>query len=645
MRSSWTSAASASATTAGPTATGLSWCGVCHPGLRWCDFPRFVRRAPHGVLRSGPSVKPTHPPSSPPPPGGGGRRAPVRGRAEEWAVLGARFDALVTGRGGVVCVEGPPGSGKTRFLSEACSVAERRAFRVFRGGADPDSRFAPLTPLLEGAQSDGEPLFDAGRLHALAIAPEQRFWLLQELQERLERAALDRPLAVVLDDVQWCDDLTLLALRTLSSRLSAHAIVWLVAVRGGSSAPEVLTTLDRMERDGALRIRLGPLSDAAVGEIAQDVLGAPPDAATLDVVRRAEGVPLLLMELLHGMTAEGRVVVDGGVARLVGHRLQARFQASIRRRLHGLSAPTGELVRTASVIGHSVTVELLAELLDRPVGALLAPVREALDSDLFAEREGRLVFRHDLIREAVSASLPDAVRRALRRHAAEVLLARGASLSEAASLVLDSAEPGDKAAVQLLRAAAVELSETAPSAAADLSGRALDLTAGGAPERLTIVAETMLLLWRSGRATQARALVGTALPGTMAPQAEAQVRLGLARVSSQYDFTEAARHARAGVALPGIPEPASSPRSSRRPRATAHGSATASPATRWTSWPYSSSSGRWSNGRRRRTRGADDDRLHRVSNTSRSLLPQNTESTRAERKGNRCPPPRPTGSP
>ncbi|TQJ56907.1 ATP-binding protein [Streptomyces sp. SLBN-115] len=479
---------------------------------------------------------------------------PVRGRLEEWAVLGTRFDSLAQGHGGVMCVEGPPGSGKTRFLSEACSAAERRGFKVFRGGADPDSHFVPLAPLLESSQADGEPLFDAAKLRALATAPEQRFWLLQELQERLERAALDCPLAVVLDDVQWCDDLTLLTLRTLSSRLSAHAILWLVAVRGGSSTPEVLTTLNRMEREGALWIRLGPLSDAAVGEITQDVLGAPPDAATLDVVRRAEGVPLLLVELLHGMTAEGRVVVKDGVARLSGRRLPARFQTSIQQRLHGLSEPAKDVVRAASAIGHTVTVELLAELLDRSVGALVAPVQNALDSDLFTERDGRLTFRHDLIREAVADSLPESVRRALRRRTADIVLARGGSLSEAASLVMDSAERGDQAAVRILRAAATELSETAPSTAGELSRQALDLTPDQAPERSTIITETMVLLWRSGRAAQARALGATALPSTMPSRHEAQVRLGLARVSSQYDFTEAARHAGTGAALPGIPE-------------------------------------------------------------------------------------------
>ncbi|MEU3613364.1 AAA family ATPase [Streptomyces sp. NPDC006872] len=493
-------------------------------------------------------------PPPPPLPGDDVHRSPVRGRHEEWALVGARFDALARGSGVVLCVEGPPGSGKTRFLAEARSEGERRGFRVFWGGADPDSQFVPLAPLLGGAQAHGEPLFDIARLRDLAAAPEQRFWLLQELQERLERAALNAPLAVVLDDVQWFDDVTLLALRTLSARLSAHAILWLVAVRGGEGTPEVRATLDRINRDGAHRIRLGPLPDSAVAQITEDVLGAAPERAALDVARRAEGVPLLLVELLRGMLAERSVIVEDGRARLVnGGRLPARFQTSIRQRLYRLSEPTRELVQAASAVGRTVTVELLAELLDRPVGALVGPVQEALDADLFAEREGRLLFRHDLIREAIEGCLPEPVRRALRRHAAEVMLARGAPLSEAASLVVDSAEPGDRAAVKLLRAAAAELSETAPSAAAELSRQALDLTAGQAPDRPAIVAETMVLLWRAGRVTQARALAEKALPGTMPPPAEAQVRLGLARVSSQYDFTEAARHAGRGAALADIP--------------------------------------------------------------------------------------------
>ncbi|MFJ4689329.1 ATP-binding protein [Streptomyces sp. NPDC088789] len=480
-------------------------------------------------------------------------RPPVRGRDEELDFIGARLDRLAQGRGDIVCVEGAPGSGKSRLLSEAQAVAVRRGLRVFRGGADLDGQFVPLGPLLDGLLTGPEPLFDMDKLRDLAAAPEQRFWLLQELQDRLEQAALNTPLVIVLDDIQWLDDMTLLALRTLSARLSSHAILWLVAVRSGTRTPGVRTTLDRLDRAGAYRLRLGPLADTAVAQITEDVLGARPDPATLSVARRAEGVPLLLVELLRGMRDEHSVIVEHDVARLTGGHLPDSFQSSVRQRLDQLSEPTREIVQTASAIGRTVTVDLLAELLDKPTATLIAPLEEALDSHLLVERNDRLLFRYDLIREAVEGSLPVSVRRALRCHAADVLLARGAPVTEAAALLLDSVGPGDRRAVQLLRAAAAELSTSAPSSAVELSRQALELTAEQAPERPAIIAETMLLLWQAGQPEEAQGLAAAALPGSMEPEAEARVRLGLARVSGQYDFMEAARQAEAGAALPGIP--------------------------------------------------------------------------------------------
>ncbi|MFF0225835.1 ATP-binding protein [Streptomyces sp. NPDC004629] len=482
----------------------------------------------------------------------GGTQTPLRGRDEELAFISARFDALLKGRGGVVCIEGAPGSGKTRLLAEAQGMALRRGIRVFQGGADPEGQFVPLGPLLDGLLSGAGSLFDMGRLRDLASAPEQRFWLLQELQDRLEQAALDTPLVITLDDMQWLDDVTLLALRTLSARLSSHALLWLVTVRSAAAAPGVRATMEQLEQRGGHRIVLGPLADAAVAQIAQDVLAAVPDAGALNVARRAEGVPLMLVDLLRGMLEEHAVVVRDDVARLVGDQVPMRFQSSVQRHLDRFSPLAREVVQTASAVGRSVTIGLLAELLGKPSAALIAPVQEAVDADLFVERDERLLFRHDLLREAVETGLPVSVRRAVRRHAADVLMTRGAPVTETAALLVDSAEPGDRGAVEVLRAAAGELSASAPASAQELSSRALDLTAADAPERAAIVAETMLLMWQAGQVSEARALAATAPPGSMPPEDEAWLRLGLARVSSQYDFAEAAHQAGAGAALPGI---------------------------------------------------------------------------------------------
>ncbi|WP_405752727.1 AAA family ATPase [Streptomyces sp. NBC_00012] len=488
----------------------------------------------------------------------GGVGAAVRGRETEVGFIEERLDSLARREGGIVRVEGPAGSGKTTILAEASASAKGRGMRVFHGGADPDDQFVPLAPLLDGLISGEKPLPDAARLRELATVPSQRFWLLQELMDRLREAARGEPLLIILDDLQWCDDLTLLTLHTLAARLSPHAILWLVAVRSGSVVPPgVRTTLDRIQQAGAHEVALGPLADQAVAQIAQDVLGAVPDPDVLRVARRADGVPQLLTELLGGLRDEGVVTVDNGTARLSAGILPARAfpirsLPSVGRRLDLLSDAARELVETAAVAGRPVTVGLLAELLGRSSAALITAVRESLDSDLLTETGDHLEFRHELIREALEAGLPLSVRRTLRRQA-EALL-------ESATLQVDPPTPpvggadGDRAAVDRLRTAAAELAATAPGSAADLSIRALELTAADAPERPTVIAETIPLLWQTGQRARARHLGTSALSaGGLRPEDEARIRLGLARLSCELDFSEAVRQARAGAALPGIP--------------------------------------------------------------------------------------------
>ncbi|MFF3608271.1 AAA family ATPase [Streptomyces sp. NPDC002463] len=466
-----------------------------------------------------------------------GVRTPLRGRDAELAFIEERLDALGRGEGGIVRVEGPAGIGRSRILAEAAAAARRRGTRVFEGAADPDEQFVPLGPLLEGVLSGEEPLSGARRLRDLAATPGQRFWLLQELGDRLREAARNGPLLVVLDDLQWCDDLTLLTFHTLAAGLSSHPILWLVAVRAGSVPSGVRTTLDRIRQAGARELVLGTLEDRAVARITEDVLGAPPDPDVLRLAHRAEGVPQLLVELL-GSLREEAVTIENGTAGLSAGPPAPRELPSVVRRLDQLSDEARELVQTAAAVGGTVTVALLAELLGRSSAALITAVRESLDADLLAESGDRLAFRHDLIREAVEAGLPLPLRQALSRQAAGLPPGRA---------------PADAAEADRLRTEAAELAATAPGRAAELSLRALELTTADAPERPRVVAETIPLLWQTGRAARARELGATALAaGGLGPEDEALIRLALARLAVQFDFSEAVRQARAGAALPGI---------------------------------------------------------------------------------------------
>ena len=65
-------------------------------------------------------------------------------------------------------------------------------------------------------------------------------------------------------------------------------------------------------------------------------------------------------------------------------------------------------------------------MLDKQPSALLAPTKEAVEANLFETDDETISFRHDIIFEAVRATLPASVARSLDRRAATVLIASGA---------------------------------------------------------------------------------------------------------------------------------------------------------------------------------------------------------------------------
>src|SRR5215475_2717013 len=68
----------------------------------------------------------------------GGQRLvtpPIRGRADELKMIGALVTAVAQGRGGVLVIEGPPGIGKSRLLTEVLTLADKCGVRTLFGEA------------------------------------------------------------------------------------------------------------------------------------------------------------------------------------------------------------------------------------------------------------------------------------------------------------------------------------------------------------------------------------------------------------------------------------------------------------------------------------------------------------------------------
>jgi DNA-binding CsgD family transcriptional regulator/tetratricopeptide (TPR) repeat protein len=475
----------------------------------------------------------------------------VRGRDRELAQLGEGLDQVRSGHGAVTLVEGSAGMGKSRLLEEAGRMARRLSFRVVMGGADPGSSVVEMAALM-GALADGPtPVIDPSDLRDLGAAPEQRYWLLHDLQRLLEQAVADEPLLVALDDVQWADTGTAAGLRALPIQLRDVPLMWVIAFRPDQGSAEVQEALARLERGGAERLVLGPLDQDAVAQVAGDVMRAEPDAHVLEVARDAQGSPFVLVELLSGMREEGLVRIEAGRAELLEARLPDRVRQTMRERLTRVSVAARQVATVAASLGRRFAFGDLATMLDLAPSALLAPVEELTGAGFLVERGDELSFQHDLIREAVRGTLPVSAVQALDRQAVDVILAAGASPVEVAIQLAGSAKPGDEVAIATLLKAAEALSTTDPGAGVELSRRALELAPENHPLRGPLVAQTAVSLHAAGHMEEATAFADTALRHVLPPSQEAEVRLSIAamfRISPDIR----AETGRRALALPGL---------------------------------------------------------------------------------------------
>ncbi len=476
----------------------------------------------------------------------------IRGRDAELGVVGEQLDLVRSGSGAVLLIEGAAGMGKSRLIGEGVRMAHRLSFRVGSGAAEPSESVAELAPLLRALFDGPEPLLDRAGLRSLHAAPEQRYWRLQELQSLLERASMDGPLLIFLDDVQWVDSGTAAALRALPPRLASLPIGWVLAMRPEQGARQLRSALAYLADEGAERLLLEPLGQDAVAQVASDAMQAEPDETLLRIAAEAGGNPFLLVELLEGLRQEKLVRVDSGRATLTDYRLPDRVRASMRERLAGMSESARQVAAVAGSLGRAFSISDVAEMLGLPPASILTSVEELIEAGIVRERGDRLGFQHDLIREAVRQASAPSARRALDRQAADVMLAKGALPVEVAIQLAVSAEPGDEVAISTLLAAAEALATTDPGASADLSRRALELAPDRHPLRGPLVVQAAMSLHAAGRMEEAKAFADNAMRQVLPVVQEAEVRLGIAGMwlVSADVRVHASREA---LKLPGLP--------------------------------------------------------------------------------------------
>jgi ATP/maltotriose-dependent transcriptional regulator MalT len=448
----------------------------------------------------------------------------IRGREPELRAVLELVRGAAKGRSGALLIEGELGAGKSLLLSYAASAAHEAGVSVASAAADELRRFMPMGAVLSALGESSAALAEEADRHGPADLP---IWLIESLRTRLEKRAAVGPLLVSLDDLHWADPATLHALRTLPWQLSSYPLAWVLSRQSPEldHGAEVLFSL--LEREGAARISLQPLSDAAVAELITDALGAAPDAELAALAAGAAGNPLLLADLICGLSEEHAVAITGGRASLRSAHVPKRIQERVRDALDALDTTTRLLLETAAVLGRSFRLEDAATLLGTSPAALLPAVDEALATRVLVTAKDELTFRHQLVWQAISVALPLSVRQALHRQIAEMLLAQGGSAASAAAHLLTCARSGDRTALAGLDRASAEVLSSSPAIAADLATRALELTVPGDPELIARSLTAAHALTAAGRCAEASSLASSVLALPLPAATTATLRCAL----------------------------------------------------------------------------------------------------------------------
>ncbi|MCV7380026.1 LuxR family transcriptional regulator [Mycobacterium alsense] len=486
----------------------------------------------------------------------GGQRLvtpPIRGRADELKLIAALVTAVAQGRGGVLVIEGPPGIGKSRLLTEVVTLADARGVRTLFGEAFEYQQAVPFFSLFMATLHADPPVGDAEALRRLGGSADLRYWVVHDLADAIRAAAGQTPLAIVLEDIHWADKSTLLALRSLAAVRPDVAVLWVMTARTGAGGPAVQETLSVLQRANATFVRLAAIAPDAVADMVCDTVRAKADVSLLNLAAKAHGNPFLVSELVGGLGEEGRLKLSGGRAMVTGDGLPRRLGATMHQRLDLLSGEVAEVVRVAAVLPDRFSAGLLAAMLERSPASLVSALEEAVRADLLVEDGERLRFRHDLLREATRQSLPQSLRRAMERQSASVMLGMGAAPAEVATQLARSAEPGDREAIGALRQAAHSVGRGDASAAADLCGRALELLPADDAEHGSLVAETVEWLNRASRYGEAEELALAALSEAASPDEEAEIRLRLP-AHTKHSTQRRAEENRRALQLGGISE-------------------------------------------------------------------------------------------
>jgi DNA-binding CsgD family transcriptional regulator len=429
--------------------------------------------------------------------------SPIVGREEELAAVRGLLDDVPQGPA-LLALAGEAGIGKTVLWRAGVEEARSRGFHVLAcRPAEAEQGFAHsgLADLFEPVREEVLPLLPGPRRRALEVA-----LLLEEpsgsddvdpralglaVADGLRTLAVEAPVLVAIDDIQWLDASSAGVLAFALRRLAESRVAVLLARRLVAGAVRRSELEDAMGIEHARQSNVGPLSVGALHRLLSERLGRPFARQTLlRIHEHSGGNPFFALELARALEAD--------VDPLRPLRVPNTVDELVRARMSGLPVATREALAFLSASG-----PVAGALLER-AGLATEALTPAFDAGIIEWDGGAIRFTHPLLSSALYGDL-----RAERAHVhARIAGLVDDPLIRARHLALSTEDPDAAVAAVLEEAAGSAAARGASQIAAELAEQALRLTPSAAAEerrRRALVAARAE--HRAGEWTRARAIL------------------------------------------------------------------------------------------------------------------------------------------
>jgi tetratricopeptide (TPR) repeat protein len=371
-----------------------------------------------------------------PPLGSQHERHTFVGRAPELARLDKAWDRAQSSGREFVSIAGEPGIGKTRLAWQFARTAYERGAVVLYGRSDEET-LLPYQPFVEAlthyaahtsvarleqqVERAGAELLrllpDLSRVlpklpeSARAEPETERYRLFEAVGSLFAQIGAERPVVMLMDDLQWIDRGAALLLRHLLRSGAERLRLLVVGTYRTTELDETGTFADLMSSLGREtdlgRIALEGLPEGEVSELITDLTGhEPPRSLALALQTATAGNPFFIGEVSRSLPAveDGDGFAANGAVALSDLEIPEGVKDAVTLRLAKLGDDATTILRLASVVGAEFPIDLLARLAGREEDDLLDVLDAAVGAHLIAEvpaQVGRYRFAHALVRESL----------------------------------------------------------------------------------------------------------------------------------------------------------------------------------------------------------------------------------------------------